>query len=182
MTKQPSPATRQIFDEPLPNWPLLMTTSLACRYLSLDEDSFQHLANASDVRPVELGLSVIRWRRNDLDRMIAKFPMGRLVEPERPPYELAGFEAALLDKIFQAIAIRSTPTATANALAVTIKGAADLVGLSKGTIYRMVSDRQLPSYRVGSRILIKREDLVALLTSKTADDGAPRRGRPPARR
>ncbi len=55
----------------LPDWPALMTTAYACAYLSLGEVSFRFLAKRAGVAPVAFdGLSVVRWRRTDLDRLI----------------------------------------------------------------------------------------------------------------
>src|SRR5579872_5161663 len=59
---------------PLPNWPILLTTELAARYLSIDENTFAMLAETSNLEPVDLGVSLIRWRRSELDRLVAKLP------------------------------------------------------------------------------------------------------------
>jgi len=74
-------------DAPLPHWPALMTTELACAYTSLARGSFQLLASKHGVLPVECaGLAVTRWRRADLDRLIDKLPArGAEMEPEGQP-------------------------------------------------------------------------------------------------
>jgi hypothetical protein len=60
--------------EPAPDWPALMPLAMAAQYLSVDESSFQKFARANALRPVDLGLELERWRRSDLDRLIAKLP------------------------------------------------------------------------------------------------------------
>ena len=57
--------------ESLPNWPALMTTEVACAYVSLSEQSFRFVARKRRVVPVDCdGLAVTRWRKADLDRLV----------------------------------------------------------------------------------------------------------------
>lgn len=56
---------------PLPNWPNLMDAATAAAYLAIGESSFRALAARAGVLPVELGLQVTRWRRSDIDAMVA---------------------------------------------------------------------------------------------------------------
>jgi hypothetical protein len=74
-------------DAPLPHWPALMTTELACAYTSLARGSFMLLAGKHGVHPVECaGLAVVRWRRADLDGLIDKLPArGAEIAPEGQP-------------------------------------------------------------------------------------------------
>jgi hypothetical protein len=58
----------------LPNWPRLMDTQMAASYLAVGESSFRALAARGGIRPVDLGLSVTRWRREDLDGLVDKLP------------------------------------------------------------------------------------------------------------
>lgn len=59
----------------LPNWPAMMETDMACAYVSMKETSFQALAAANGVRPVDLGpLRGVRWKRADLDRLVDSLP------------------------------------------------------------------------------------------------------------
>ncbi len=88
--------TRPAGQLPLPAWPALLTTDLACAYTSLSEVSFRHLARAAKVDPVECaGLSLTRWRRADLDRLIDSLPArGSEMTPDAAqPVDLA--QAAL---------------------------------------------------------------------------------------
>lgn len=62
--------------EPLPNWPVLMTTEVACAYVSLGEQSFRFITRKRSVFPVECeGLAVTRWRKSDLDRLVENLPV-----------------------------------------------------------------------------------------------------------
>jgi hypothetical protein len=61
-------------DPPLPHWPAVLDTALAASYLALSESSFRIVAARAGVQPVELGLSVTRWRRADLDALIDRLP------------------------------------------------------------------------------------------------------------
>lgn len=56
-------------------WPGLLTTELACAYVSLSEQSFRLMARKFEVSPVDCaGLAVCRWRKSDLDRLIDSLP------------------------------------------------------------------------------------------------------------
>ncbi len=59
---------------PLPNWPAIMDTALAAKYLALGESSFRVVAARAGVQPVDFGLAVTRWRRTDLDRLVNALP------------------------------------------------------------------------------------------------------------
>lgn len=87
------PAPSQL---PLPAWPALLTTDLACAYLSLGEVSLKYLAKRAGVTPVDCaGLALVRWRRGDLDRLIDSLgARGSEILPDAaPPVDLA--QAAL---------------------------------------------------------------------------------------
>jgi hypothetical protein len=62
--------------EPIPNWPVLMTTEVACAYVSLGEQSFRFITRKRSVSPVDCeGLAVTRWRKADLDRLVESLPV-----------------------------------------------------------------------------------------------------------
>jgi hypothetical protein len=72
----------------LPNWPSLMDVHAAAAYLAISEGSFRKLAARSGIQPVDLGLSVMRWRRSDLDRLIEKLPHREpTADPENLPLD-----------------------------------------------------------------------------------------------
>jgi|ERR1700740_1787899 len=67
--------TRHAPEPMIAAWPALLTTDLACVYTSLSESSFRWLAHQRGVKPADCaGLSVTRWRRSDIDRMIDSLP------------------------------------------------------------------------------------------------------------
>jgi len=51
-------------------------------------------------------------------------------------------------------------------IALTVKEAAELLGVSKDTIYRMAREGQLPHVRAGARILFHRPKLEAWLSGE----------------
>lgn len=61
-------------EHPLPSWPNLMDTPTAASYFSLSEASFRAVAARHNIQPVEMGLSVTRWRKHDLDQLSDRFP------------------------------------------------------------------------------------------------------------
>jgi len=58
----------------MPDWPALMNAGTAALYLEISEASFLALARRSSLRPVDLGLSVVRWRKVDLDTLVGALP------------------------------------------------------------------------------------------------------------
>lgn len=62
-------------DMPLPNWPAAMDTGMAAAYVGLSEASFRALACREQVFPIDMGLSVTRWRKRDLDGLIDRLPL-----------------------------------------------------------------------------------------------------------
>lgn len=64
-------------------WPALLPIDLACAYTQLSEASFRFAARKHGVFPVDIGLSVTRWSRTDLDRLIDSLPRrGAEMPPE----------------------------------------------------------------------------------------------------
>jgi hypothetical protein len=76
----------------LPNWPALMDARLSAAYCDMAESTFRALAALRGVRPVDLGLSVTRWRKRDLDALIDSLPTRG--EPDAPPPALTQDPAA----------------------------------------------------------------------------------------
>ena len=50
------------------------------------------------------------------------------------------------------------------AITVTVREAGRALGVSRATIYRLIDDGDLPSYRIRNRTLLKVSDLEALVT------------------
>jgi excisionase family DNA binding protein len=165
-------------EPPLPNWPILLGTVLAARYLSLDEHSFGIVAAKAGVRPVDLGLPLIRWRRSELDRLVAKLPNS--TSDETAPRATDPDQAEILvQRIVQGVASRmAAHPSKPPAQALSLKDAAKTIGISRATLYRMVNDGRLPTVRIGSRVLVKRADIEALLDQPIPTSSARKRGRP----
>jgi len=47
---------------------------MAARYLMVGEHTLRTIVHRAGVQPVDLGVSVTRWRRSDLDALIDKLP------------------------------------------------------------------------------------------------------------
>lgn len=78
----------------LPNWPALMPTWQAAQFLSLGEASFRALAARERLLPVELGANAVRWRKRDLEALVAALPH-RDDEPGVPSPTGSMFDEAL---------------------------------------------------------------------------------------
>lgn len=77
----------------MPAWPILMNAATAALYLEISSGSFLALARRTRIQPVDLGLGVVRWRRDDLDRLVAELPhRGGAATPEPANCD---FDAAL---------------------------------------------------------------------------------------
>lgn len=150
-------------NEPLPDWPALMTTSLASRYLSMDENSLRPVAKRAGIAPVDLGLELERWRRSDLDRLVKSLPEGAAPLPLGGRVQgpvLVGLSETDLDRI--AARVRGlAPVVDRHAYS--IKDAAFQTGLSRTTLYRLAKEGALRPIRVGGRTLIPRDQIDALL-------------------
>ena len=151
---------------------------MAARYLSLDEHSFGVVADKAGVRPVDLNLPLVRWRRSELDRLVARLSSAPAAEaatrgaPEPDQAEI------LIQRIVQGVTARVTNQPTEPPPhSMSLKDAARTIGVSRSTLYRLVSEGRLPTHRIGQRVLVKRSDVEALFDRPPpAPAGA--RGRP----
>jgi hypothetical protein len=67
----------------MPSWPALLPIDLACLYCQMGADSFRFFTRQHGVVPVDTGLTMTRYRRSDLDRMIDSLPArGAEMRPE----------------------------------------------------------------------------------------------------
>jgi excisionase family DNA binding protein len=58
-------------------------------------------------------------------------------------------------------------------LLLSVEDAASQLGIGRGSAYQLVRSRQLPSVRVGRRVLIRRSDLERFVAEKANDDDLP---------
>ena len=49
---------------------------------------------------------------------------------------------------------------------------AELFGVSRASAYELMRERNFPSFRIGKRILVSRENLIAWVESRSEKDGA----------
>ncbi|MBX7540326.1 helix-turn-helix domain-containing protein [Qipengyuania sp. GH29] len=141
-----------------------MSTEIAARYLSVDEQTLLRLADQFNNPAIEIeGLS-IRWRKQDLDRLIKKLPLvsPSVGEGDRP--RLLKLDSSQLNEIAEQVARRierAQPNTTAKLLS--INDACAILGLGRTSVYRMIKDGALQARRIGRRTLILREELEAIL-------------------
>lgn len=168
------PRPRKIEEAPLPNWPILMSTALAARYLSMDENSFVQVTRRAGVRPVDLGLAMVRWRRGELDRLVNDLPATSGLSGALDPVPDAERAATIAKRVVDELASRAsalTPLSyhSPPREALGIKEAAAAIGVSRSTIYRLINDRALPTKKIAGRVLLRRSDLEALLRGPGPD-------------
>lgn len=165
------PSPRSIEVPPLPNWPILMGAEMAARYLSMDENSFALLMRREGVRPVELGLAMVRWRRNELDRVVAALPSATslpagdmtLEDPDRTVF----IAKRIADELARRTIIGDRGSKpNPNAGSFNIAEAAEIIGISKSAIYKLMAEGKLETLRIGGRPLVRREAIQALLNSE----------------
>lgn len=58
----------------MPAWPLLMDALTAGLYLEVSADTFLSIVRRAGLRPVDLGVGVVRWRRRDIDDLVQGLP------------------------------------------------------------------------------------------------------------
>ena len=83
-----------------------------------------------------------------------------------------GVERALAAYVHEHVASstgRVQPSSPLEPLAYSVKDAAAAVGVSRGMLYELIASGQLPSTKLGSRRLIRREALVELLAKNEAE-------------
>ena len=145
-------------------WPALMSSELAARYLSVDEQTLFRLADQFNNPAIGIeGLS-IRWRRQDLDRLIKKLPLvSPSVRDADKPW-LFKLHGSQLNEIAEQVARRierAQPHTTAKL--VSINDACALLSLGRTSVYRMIKDGVLQTRRIGRRTLIPMEEIEAIL-------------------
>jgi len=162
----------------LPNWPILMSTDMAARFLSVDELTFALVAERSNLKPVNLGVPLVRWRRAELERLVAKLETAEHTVTDPRLVAMREADEGLAERIVQTVVSRvAAADRQPPPLMVSVRDAGKLMGVGYTTIYKLIGDGRLPAHRLGGRTLIKRSDVEALFA-----EGQPkptgRKGRP----
>lgn len=92
----------------MPAWPALMNAATAALYLEMSPSSFLGVARRKGLRPVDLGLALVRWRRSDLDELIGTLPFRG--EDHQAIGGPADFDDALERSARRAVRRRTGPT------------------------------------------------------------------------
>ena len=141
-----------------------MSSEMAARYLSVDEQTLFRLADQFNNPTIEIeGLS-IRWRRQDLDRLIKKLPLVSPSVRDADKPQLLKLDSSQLNEIAEQVARRiERAQPNTRAKLVSINDACVILGLGRTSVYRMIKDGALQTRRIGRRTLILREELEAIL-------------------
>jgi excisionase family DNA binding protein len=146
-------------------WPTLMITSMAAHYLSLDEDTFSAIAIRNGVRPVEVTLGEVRWKRSDLDGLVRRLPS--VQQPYRAQRAVVELGEETVAQIAAAISnhLSGRPTYDHRGM-VSIKETIEMLGVGRSTIYRLIGEGQLQTRHIGRRTLVSRASIDALFAGK----------------
>lgn len=145
-------------------WPALMSTGMAVRYVSIDEDSLLRIARKFDVPLVEIEDLPIRWRKRDLDRLVKNLPSASSKVLSDRPAPLFRLEPSQVEAIADAVARRiDRYGARSEGKLVSIKEATAILGIGRSSVYKMITDGSIETRKIGRRTLILRSDLEAIL-------------------
>ncbi len=142
-------------------WPALMTQEVAASYLSLDSDTFIAATTRYSIAPMLVESEKLRWRKADLDRLIRRFPYDQLLAPTERLLRLENsaleyIATKVAEKLDQGPARQSSPM-------VSINETAQLMGVGRSTIYRLIETGRLSKRKIGRRTLITRDSINDLL-------------------
>lgn len=145
-------------------WPALMSTEMAARYVSVDEAMLLRIASRFDVPLVEIEDLPVRWRKQDLDRLIKKLPSASSKIMSDQPARLFQLESSQVEAIADAVARRlNRHEAKSESKLVSINEATAILGIGRSSVYRMITEGTLDTRKIGRRTLILRSDLEAIL-------------------
>ncbi|WP_255551813.1 helix-turn-helix domain-containing protein [Erythrobacter crassostreae] len=145
-------------------WPALMSSEMAARYVSVDEDLLLHLASQMDIPVVEVEDLAIRWRRQDLDRLIKKLPSASSKLISDRPARIFKLERSQVEAIAETVARHlERHESRSESKLVSINEATSILGIGRSSVYRMISEGTLETRHIGRRTLLLRSDLNAIL-------------------
>lgn len=140
-----------------------MSLDIAALYLSVDHSTLLRLALEHRVDAVDVGLDAPRWRKADLDRLARQLPtFSAFPSPQRDP-DRRTMSDTEINMLATAVANRlsaSEPRKTAELFS--IRDTVRILGLSRTTVYRLISEGQLEVRRIGKRTLVTRTALEAI--------------------
>jgi len=145
-------------------WPALMKLETASQYLSLDSQTFQLLANRNSVFPVIIEDDETRWRKVDLDKLIRRLPHETTYKSPGPSVRVLRLDESSLETLATSISgkLKTEKPGNASRL-VSIRETADLMGVGRSTIYRLIESGELTKLKIGRRTLIERDSIDQLL-------------------
>lgn len=145
-------------------WPALMSSETAARYLSVDEQTLFRLADQFNNPAIEIEGLPVRWRKQDLDRLIKKLPLISASATKADQARSLKLDSSQLSEIAEQVARRIERTQSSfPGKLVSINEACAILGLGRTSIYKMIKDGVLQTRRIGRRTLIPREEIEAIL-------------------
>jgi excisionase family DNA binding protein len=148
-------------------WPALLTLELACRYLSLERGQFLALARTFDVPPVDVGTADVMWRLRDLNRMVTRLPRKPSMPDGLTALSKLSLDQQSVDRIAAAIVSRlresDSSCGQARPALLSISDTARELGIGRTTVYKHIEAGTLIVRRIGSRTLVTRESIEALI-------------------
>lgn len=141
-----------------------MSLDVASQYLSVDEATFHRIAKEHHVERVDLGDDAPRWKKSDLDRLSKRLPASSGYAALGQKTDKLAISDADIERLAIALA-RHLAGAARHAAPelVSIKEAGRLLGLGRSTIYRLINEDRLQTRRIGSRTLVTRAAIAAIL-------------------
>lgn len=143
-------------------WPALLSTELACRYLSLESAAFLRLADRWGIIPVDVEDAAHLWRRSDLDKLVRRLPTVD-IRSDTPGQRTVRLHPNDLDRLAKAMvalleAREPVKNGTGSAL-LSIPAVARQLGIGRSTIYRMIGEGKLEVRKIGRRTMIIAESV-----------------------
>ena len=145
-------------------WPALMKFETASQYLSLDSRTFEKVTSRYSIYPVIVEQEETRWRKTDLDKLIRRLPrdstFGSLDSNERI---LSLDENSL--KVLGSVISDQLDSAKSQKVSrlVSINETAELMGVGRSSVYRLIESGSLTKVKIGRRTLIERSSIYLLL-------------------
>ncbi len=145
-------------------WPALMKLETASQYLSLDNLTFEFVANRYSVFPAVINDDQNRWRKTDLDKLIKRLPNNMEFESPTPEKRVLNLDKRSLEELALKIGdqLKNAKAGKTSSL-VSISETASFLGVGRSTVYRLIDNGQLKKRKIGRRTLITRGSINLLL-------------------
>jgi len=138
-------------------WPALLSSELACRYLSLESAAFLRLADRWGIMPVDVEDGAHLWCRSDLGNLVRRLPTVD-VRSDTSGQSTVRMHPNDLDRLVKAVAAlleaRMPAQIGPGADLLSIPSVARQLGIGRTTVYRMIGEEGLDVRKIGRRTMI----------------------------